>query len=112
MSDVTTSTDGNGGSAEAADGEEPPDLATLIARGDLEGLDAALAAGADPNRGDRWGNLTYRGTQANFGPVMATAAAVTIAEVRQVVADGAIDPHHVRTSGIYVDRMVAVPEEG
>lgn len=55
MSDVTTSTGGNGRSAEAADGEEPPDLATLIARGDLEGLDAALAAGADPNRGDRWG---------------------------------------------------------
>ena len=63
------------------------------------------------DRGDRWGNLTYRGTQANFGPAMAAAAKVTIAEVRQVVADGEIDPHHVRTPGIYVDRMITVPEE-
>lgn len=63
------------------------------------------------DRGDRWGNLTYRGTQANFGPAMAAAAKVTIAEVRQVVADGEIDPHHVRTPGIYVDRIITVPEK-
>ncbi len=42
---------------------------------------------------------------------MAAAAKTTIAEVRQVVPDGAIDPHHVRTPGIYIDRLVTVAEE-
>ncbi len=56
--------------------------------------------------GDRVGNLLYRKTARNFGPVMATAAALTIAEVSQVVATGSIDPEIVVTPGIYVDRIL------
>ena len=44
------------------------------------------------DKGDRWGNLTYHGTARNFGPVMATAARCTIAQVREVVELGALDP--------------------
>jgi 3-oxoadipate CoA-transferase, alpha subunit len=58
--------------------------------------------------GDRAGNLLYRKTARNFGPVMATAAAVTVAEVSRVVDAGAIDPEHVVTPGIYVDRLLEV----
>jgi 3-oxoacid CoA-transferase subunit A len=56
--------------------------------------------------GDRAGNLTYRRTARNFNPVMATAAAVTIAEVEQLVDAGGIDPHHVITPGIYVKHIL------
>ena len=57
---------------------------------------------------DRMGNLVYRKTARNFGPVMATAAATTIAQVGQVVATGGLDPEHVVTPSIYVDRVVLV----
>ena len=57
---------------------------------------------------DRMGNLVYRKTARNFGPVMATAATTTIAEVRQVVETGELDPEVVVTPSIYVDRVVAV----
>lgn len=57
-------------------------------------------------RGDRWGNLTYRKTARNFNPVMATAARVTIAEVEELVEPGEIDPEAVITPGIYVHRIV------
>ncbi len=57
-------------------------------------------------RGDTWGNLTYRKTARNFNPVMATAAAVTIAEVEEVVSPGGIDPEGVVTPGIYVHRLI------
>ena len=56
---------------------------------------------------DRMGNLVYRKTARNFGPVMATAAATTIAEVSQVVETGELDPEAVVTPGIFVDRVVA-----
>jgi 3-oxoadipate CoA-transferase, alpha subunit len=59
-------------------------------------------------RADRWGNLTYRKTARNFGPIMATAAKLTIAEVREVVPLGGIDPEHVVTPGIFVQRVVKV----
>ncbi len=59
-------------------------------------------------RADRWGNLVYRKTARNFGPVMATAARCTIAEVREIVPLGALDPEAVVTPGIYVRRVVAV----
>jgi 3-oxoadipate CoA-transferase alpha subunit len=55
---------------------------------------------------DRAGNLVYRKTARNFGPVMATAAAVTVVEVSAVVATGALDPEIVVTPGIFVDRVV------
>jgi 3-oxoadipate CoA-transferase, alpha subunit len=56
--------------------------------------------------GDRMGNLVYRKTARNFGPVMATAAASTIAEVHRVVEIGQIDPEVVVTPGIFVDRIL------
>lgn len=57
-------------------------------------------------RGDRVGNLVYRRTARNFNPVMATAAAVTIAEVEELVEPGAIPPDHVVTPGIFVRHIV------
>jgi 3-oxoadipate CoA-transferase alpha subunit len=56
--------------------------------------------------GDKAGNLVYRKTARNFGPVMATAATLTIAEVSRVVAAGDIDPETVVTPGIFVDRIL------
>ncbi len=55
---------------------------------------------------DRMGNLVYRKTARNFGPVMATAATTTIAQVSAVVETGELDPEHVVTPSIYVDRVV------
>jgi 3-oxoadipate CoA-transferase, alpha subunit len=63
-------------------------------------------------KGDRWGNLVYRKTARNFGPVMATAAKVTIAQVDEVVELGALDPEAVATPGIFVQRVVAVGAKG
>ena len=59
-------------------------------------------------RGDRWGNLVYRKAARNFGPVMATAAKCTVAQVDEVVALGELDPEAIVTPGIYVHRVVAV----
>ena len=59
-------------------------------------------------RADRWGNLVYRKTARNFGPIMAAAASCTIAQVSEVVALGALDPEAVVTPGIYVHRVVEV----
>jgi 3-oxoadipate CoA-transferase alpha subunit len=60
--------------------------------------------------GDRWGNLTYHLSGRNFGPLMATAARCTIAQVRQVVELGGIDPEVIVTPGIYVNRVVSHQE--
>ena len=60
-------------------------------------------------RGDRWGNLTYRKAARNFGPVMAMAAKRTVASVHEVVPLGALDPEAVVTPGIFVHRIVQVP---
>jgi 3-oxoadipate CoA-transferase alpha subunit len=60
-------------------------------------------------RGDRWGNLVYRKTARNFGPIMATAAALTIASVHEIVPLGGLDPEHIVTPGIFVQRVVQVP---
>ena len=57
-------------------------------------------------RGDRLGNLVYRKTARNFNPMMATAAKITIAEVEQLVEPGELEPDHVATPGIYVQRIV------
>ncbi|MDP3761564.1 MAG: 3-oxoacid CoA-transferase subunit A [Ramlibacter sp.] len=59
-------------------------------------------------RGDRWGNLTYRKAARNFGPVMAMAARRTIASVHEIVPLGALDPENVVTPGIFVSRIVKV----
>ncbi|GAB3269187.1 3-oxoacid CoA-transferase subunit A [Kineosporia babensis] len=60
------------------------------------------------HRADRMGNLVYRKTARNFGPVMATAARITVAQVGQILEAGAIDPEAVVTPGIFVDRLVTV----
>ena len=60
-------------------------------------------------RGDRWGNLTYRKTARNFGPIMATAAKLSIASVNEIVALGGIDPETVVTPGLFVQRVVCIP---
>lgn len=60
------------------------------------------------HQGDRWGNLIYRKTARNFGPVMAMAAKLTIAEVSEVVEVGALDPEAIITPGIFVQRIVRV----
>ncbi|KPF92406.1 3-oxoadipate CoA-transferase [Novosphingobium sp. AAP83] len=57
-------------------------------------------------RGDRWGNLVYRKTARNFGPIMAMAACCTIAQVEEVVPLGVLDPENVVTPGIFVNRVV------
>ncbi|MFG1178788.1 3-oxoacid CoA-transferase subunit A [Xanthobacter sp. V2C-9] len=59
-------------------------------------------------RGDRWGNLTYRKTARNFGPVMATAATITVAQVEDIVPLGTLDPEDIVTPGVFVDRVVAI----
>ena len=59
-------------------------------------------------RGDRWGNLVYRKSARNFGPIMAAAARCTVAQVDQVVPLGALDPEAIVTPGIFVKRVVAV----
>jgi len=61
------------------------------------------------HRADGMGNLTYRKTARNFGPVMATAARHTIVQVSEVVPTGGIDPEVVVTPGIFVDTVVEVP---
>ena len=95
----------------------PTGVGTLLAEGkevrEIDGrayvleypikADAALIRA---HRADRLGNLVYRKTGRNFGPIMATAAALTIAEVSEVVPVGAIDPEVVVTPGIFVDRVV------
>jgi 3-oxoadipate CoA-transferase alpha subunit len=60
-------------------------------------------------RGDRWGNLVYRKTARNFGPIMAMAAKLTVASVHEVVPLGGLDPEHIITPGIFVQRVVQVP---
>ncbi|MCU4186762.1 3-oxoacid CoA-transferase subunit A [Acidiferrimicrobium sp. IK] len=99
----------------------PTGVGTVLAEGketrSIDGRDYVLeypirgdAALIKAFRADTAGNLVYRKTARNFGPVMATAASVTIAEVTEVVPAGAIDPECVVTPGIFVDRVVAVPE--
>jgi 3-oxoadipate CoA-transferase alpha subunit len=60
------------------------------------------------DRADRWGNLVYRKTARNFGPIMAAAAKCTVAQVRHVEPLGALDPEAVVTPGIFVKRIVAI----
>ncbi len=91
------------GTAVAAGKEErlfdgKPDLLVTAIRADYAFLQAYQADGA--------GNVTYRRGGRNFGPAFATAATTTIAEVKEVVPIGALDPEAVATPGIFVDRIV------
>ena len=60
------------------------------------------------HRGDRWGNLVYRKTARNFGPIMAMAARTAIAQVAEIVPLGALDPEAVVTPGIFIQRVVEI----
>ena len=84
-----------------------PHVLELPIRGDVALVKAHLA--------DAMGNLVYRKTARNFGPVMATAATTTVVQVERIVGVGGLDPETVVTPAIYVDRVVAVgatPQEG
>jgi 3-oxoadipate CoA-transferase, alpha subunit len=59
-------------------------------------------------QGDRWGNLIYRKSARNFGPVMATAAVKTVATVHEIVELGALNPEHIVTPGIFVQQIVQI----
>lgn len=89
-----------------ADGKETRviDGRTYVLEYPIKG-DVALIAAATA---DELGNLVYRKTARNFGPVMATAAATTVVQVEQIVATGSLDPEAVVTPSIYVDRIVQV----
>ena len=63
------------------------------------------------DRADRWGNLTYHAAARNFGPTMASAATLTVVQVRELVELGELDPECVVTPGIFVDRVVEVGEQ-
>ena len=80
-----------------------PDAAAAVA-GIPDGATVLIGA----HRSDRMGNLVYRKTARNFGPVMATAATTTIVQVADVVETGELDPEAVVTPCIYVDRVVQV----
>jgi 3-oxoadipate CoA-transferase alpha subunit len=99
----------------------PTGYGTLLAEGKetrtIDGKDYVLElpikadfALIKAERGDRWGNLTYRKTARNFGPIMARAAACTIAQVSEVVPLGALDPETIITPGIFVKRIVALTD--
>lgn len=60
------------------------------------------------HKGDRWGNLVYRKTARNFGPIMAMAAKTTIAQVSTIVPLGDLDPEAIVSPGIFVQRVVAI----
>ncbi len=89
-----------------ADGKETREIdgRTYVLEYPIHGDIALIKA----HRADRLGNLVYRKTARNFGPVMATAATTVIAQVHQVVETGALDPESVVTPAIYVDRVVQV----
>ncbi|MEO1029199.1 MAG: 3-oxoacid CoA-transferase subunit A, partial [Pseudomonadota bacterium] len=57
-------------------------------------------------KGDAQGNLVYRATARNFNPVMAMAGKVTIAEVEEIVPVGSLDPNHIHTPGVFVQRII------
>jgi 3-oxoadipate CoA-transferase alpha subunit len=98
----------------------PTGVGTLLAQGKetrtIDGRDYVLelpirgdVALIKAHRADTMGNLVYRKTARNFGPVMATAAATTIVQVAGVVEAGQIDPETVVTPGIFVNRVVVCP---
>jgi len=95
-------------------------VGTLVAEGkelrDFEGDTYVMEQGLRADlaivhawKGDREGNLVYRKTARNFNPVMATAGKVTVAEVEHLVEPGTLDPDHIHTPGVFVQRLVSYP---
>jgi 3-oxoadipate CoA-transferase alpha subunit len=93
-----------------AEGKETREIdgRTYVLEYPLEGDVALIRA----RTADRMGNLVYRKTARNFGPVMATAARTTVVEVDDVVEPGGLDPEAVVTPGIFVDRVVVTERAG
>jgi 3-oxoadipate CoA-transferase alpha subunit len=98
----------------------PTGVGTMLAEGkeirSFDGRDYALelpihadVALIKAHRCDGAGNLVYRKTARNFGPLMAAAATTTIVQVSEIVPVGTLDPEAVVTPGIYVDRVVEIP---
>ncbi|MFF5343663.1 3-oxoacid CoA-transferase subunit A [Streptomyces althioticus] len=87
-----------------AEGKETREIdgRTYVLEFPIKGDVALISA----HRADTLGNLVYRKTARNFGPVMATAAATVVAQVTEIVEPGRIDPETVVTPGIFVDRLV------
>src|SRR5450631_545434 len=93
-----------GAGTQVASGKE-----TRVVEGEAYVLETGLTADlaiVKAWKGDREGNLVYRKTARNFNPVMATAADITVAEVEQLVETGTLDPDHIHTPGIFVQRIV------
>jgi 3-oxoadipate CoA-transferase, alpha subunit len=101
----------------------PSGVGTLLANGKevrrLDGRDCLLetALKADfafvrATTADRAGNLVYRRAQRNFNPIMAMAADCTIVEVEQIVKVGELDPDEIHTPGVWVQRLIQIPEDG
>jgi 3-oxoadipate CoA-transferase, alpha subunit len=99
----------------------PTGYGTLLAAGKetrhIEGRDYVLEfpihgdfALIKAEAGDRWGNLVYRKTARNFGPIMASAAKCSIVQVNRLVELGELDPESVVTPGIFVHRIVHIPQ--
>ena len=98
----------------------PTSVGTLLAEGKevrrFKGRDCVLeealhgdVALVEAWEADRWGNLSYRESARNFNPVMAMAGRLTIAQVQRMVPLGEMNPEHIVTPGLYVDRVVEVP---
>jgi 3-oxoacid CoA-transferase subunit A len=92
-------------------------VGTLVAEGKevrtIDGRDYVLESGLKADlsiikawKGDERGNLIYRKTARNFNPMMATAGRYVVAEVEEIVPVGSLDPDHIHTPGIYIDRIV------
>jgi 3-oxoacid CoA-transferase subunit A len=90
--------------AEGKDHREFDGHVYILERGIRADLALVKAWKADPR-----GNLVYRKTARNFNPMAAACGKVTVAEVEEIVPVGAVDPDHVHTPGIYVDRIVHCP---
>jgi 3-oxoacid CoA-transferase subunit A len=95
----------------------PTGVGTVVADGkevrDFDGVPCVLerALTADVAivkawKGDTHGNLVYRATAQNFNPMMAAAGRLTIAEVEELVPAGSLDPNHIHTPGVYVQRVI------
>jgi len=95
----------------------PTGVGTVVADGkdvrDFDGTLCVLETGLVADfaivkawKGDTHGNLVFRATAQNFNPLMAMAGKITIAEVEELVPAGAIDPHHIHTPGIFVQRIL------
>src|SRR3972149_6257994 len=103
---IANTTSPGGGAPQVAEGREP-----RVFNGRTYILEQAITADyafVRAWRADEFGNLVYRLSQRNFNPLMAAAARCTIAEVEEIVPIGSIDPDHVHTPGIYVQRIVKI----